>query len=220
MSSTNKVNPKTSSVAETHYATSFDANFTPGAVIPSTPASAGTNLSAPDGIASWRSSNRSSIFKPRGTYSNQQYPTHLHVPMLPASSASFGAEMQHYSLGAPQDYAHGAVNQGTPHYHNQQQQQSHMNQQHFTPPPPPAYHQGHMRSPKTIRFLDDVAVEITPDSEASPLMGRSPGSQRGKVPPLLPRSAIKRGGGGGSSVGGAISRRGRRPALIARHSTH
>ena len=80
------------------------------------------------------------------------------------------------------------------------------------PPRPPL-----TRSPKTIRFRDetdnrDAAIEITTQNnrEVSP----SPHQYRGRKQ----LSSISSPGRGGGS--GFVSRRGRRPPMISRHSTH
>jgi len=160
----------------------------------------GLNISPEQTTTVWRSTNGkssrggiSSIFKPRSNSINSTHPSHLNVPMLSSTNTASFAETW--------------VNGGS-----QQQYQAHP-----YPPRPPL-----TRSPKTIRFRDeadnsrdDAAIEITTQNnrEVSP----SPHLYRGRKqlstsPGLPPRAS-----GGGS---GFVSRRGRRPPMISRHSTH
>ena len=164
--------------------------------------SRGLNISPEQTTTVWRSTNGkssrggiSSIFKPRSNSINSTHPSHLNVPMLSSTNTASFAETW--------------VNGGS-------QQQYHQAQGPYPPRPPLT------RSPKTIRFRDeadncrdDDAIEISTQNnrEVSP----SPHHYRGRKhlssisSPGLPR------GSGGS---GFVSRRGRRPPMISRHSTH
>ena len=164
----------------------------------------GLNISPEQTTTVWRSTNGkssrggiSSIFKPRSNSINSTHPSHLNVPMLSSTNTA--------------SFAESWLNGGST------QQQYHQVQSPYPPRPPLT------RSPKTIRFRDeadnnrdDAAIEITTQNnrEVSP----SPHQYRGRKqlssvtsPGMPPRA------GGGS---GFVSRRGRRPPMISRHSTH
>ena len=160
----------------------------------------GLNISPEQTTTVWRSTNGkssrggiSSIFKPRSNSITSTHPSHLNVPMLSSTNTASFAETW--------------VNGGT-------QQQYH--QAGPYPPRPPL-----TRSPKTIRFRDEAddrdeaAIEISTQNnrEVSPSPHHYRGRKQLSSSPGLP----PRGGGPGS---GFVSRRGRRPPMISRHSTH
>jgi hypothetical protein len=160
----------------------------------------------------------SSIYKP---------PKHLSVPML-RDTNSYEAnnlrvindhgryqQQQQYQHQYPQhQYPQQQLQYPQQHQHYQQQQQQYHQQHHFPlsyPQPPPTF-----RSPRTIRFIDEQqqeslsssssttmaavdAVEITPNSE------RNPKDRKKLSPP---------------ATGCTVSKRGRRPTVISRHSSH
>lgn len=141
----------------------------------------------------WRKSHKavSSIFKPRRTRSGSDAQRHENRKMIQHPSHL------HVPVLTSSGTASFAEAWGSNDHHGQSSSPRH--QQHCqTQNPPPT------RSPKTIRFRDDdpslhqsdVAVEITPNPEVSPTTSRR------------------------KHYGGFVSRRGRRPGLISRHSTH
>jgi len=160
----------------------------------------GLNRSPEQTTTVWRSTNGkssrggiSSIFKPRSN--SITHPSHLNVPMLSSTNTASFAESWLNGGSTQQQY------QASPY-----------------PPRPPL-----TRSPKTIRFRDeadnsrdDVAMEITTQNnrEVSPSPHYRGRKQLSSIssPGLPPRAS-----GGGS---GFVSRRGRRPPMISRHSTH
>ena len=159
----------------------------------------GLNISPEQTTTVWRSTNGkssrggiSSIFKPRSNSINSTHPSHLNVPMLSSTNTA--------------SFAESWLNGGT-------QQQYHQGQGPYPPRPPLT------RSPKTIRFRDeadnsrdDAAIEITTQNnrEVSPSPHHYRGRKQLSTSPGLP----PRGGSG------FVSRRGRRPQMISRHSTH
>ena len=159
----------------------------------------GLNISPEQTTTVWRSTNGkssrggiSSIFKPRSN-SITAHPSHLNVPMLSSTNTASFAESWLNGGSTQQQY------QASPY------------------PPRPAL----TRSPKTIRFRDetdnsrdDVAIEISTQNnrEVSPSPHQYRGRKQLSSSPGLPPRA-----GGGS---GFVSRRGRRPPMISRHSTH
>jgi hypothetical protein len=159
----------------------------------------------------------SSLYKP---------PKHLSVPML-RDTNSYEANNNlrvindHGRYQQQQQYQHQYPQQQYPQQqypqqqHYQQQQQQYHPQHYFPlsyPQPPPTF-----RSPRTIRFIDEQqqqeslssssstmmaavdAVEITPNSE------RNPKDRKKLSPP---------------ATGCTVSKRGRRPTVISRHSSH
>jgi len=164
--------------------------------------SRGLNISPEQTTTVWRSTNGkssrggiSSIFKPRSN-SITAHPSHLNVPMLSSTNTASFAETWLNGGNTQQQY------QASPY-----------------PPRPPL-----TRSPKTIRFRDeadnsrdDAAIEISTQNnrEVSP----SPHQYRGRkqLSSISSPGLPPRGGAGGS---GFVSRRGRRPPMISRHSTH
>jgi len=203
--------------------------------------------------------NISSIFKPRTIYSAstthhhcplqqqpQQHPSYLHVPTLAScATASFSNDAAPYWAGGGNNNEHHVPDPGNgEHHHGHQngsyqhppppQQQQHAHYLQYLappPPPPPSYPTPPMRSPKMIRFRDDitesyhhtsdVAVEITPNPDDHLQEGEEASSSQ----PLLLSRGTNSGNeqqhhGRSTSLRGTVSRRGRRPALISRHATN
>lgn len=165
-------------------------------------------------ITSWRKSPVSSIFKPRRHGAQQNHhPSHLCVPMLgSATTESFADSSWVNSDGHRYQQLYNTQHQHPQQLYPQQQYQQQLYSPSYPQPPP-------TRSPRTIRFIDeqlesssssttlplshlrvDDAVEITPNSV-------HPFDRKHLSPPS-------------NNYKGTVSRRGRRPALISRHSSH